>query len=112
MTAQLGSLAAAAHQAPPDPDPDPRLHPLSCPPAHPPVRRWRLAPSPFFSSLLALKEAKLSTWSTTPQLATFLRKGSGSSHLEPKAEARRVRVSLVWESKAGFSTRQLTKTQR
>eukprot|EP00955_Chlamydomonas_euryale_P051614 354903-Chlamydomonas_euryale.AAC.36 len=32
------------------------------------------------------------------------------SHLEPNADARSVRFSLVWLSKAGFSILQLTKT--
>jgi hypothetical protein len=45
--------------------------------------------------LSALKEAKERIRSTTPLLATFFRKASGISHLEPKLEARSVRVSLV-----------------
>jgi hypothetical protein len=64
-----------------------------------------LAPSPFFSSLSALKEAKERMRSTTPQLATFLRKGSGSSHLEPKEEARSVSVSLVCREAAQAGVR-------
>lgn len=78
--------------------------------------RCRLAPSPFFSSLLALKEAKERMRSTTPQLATFLQKVSGRSHLEPKEEARRVRVSLVCgrrgEERAGGSRVQLATSRR
>ena len=54
-----------------------------------------MAPSPFFSSRLALKEAKERMRSTTPLLATFFMYGSGSSHLEPKLLARSVSVSLV-----------------
>ena len=43
--------------------------------------------------------------------STVLRNLGGSSQVEPKALARVVRASFVWESKAGFSIRQLTKTQ-
>ncbi len=42
---------------------------------------------------------------------TFLKKVASSSHLEPKAEGLMVRVSLVWESKVGFSMSALTNTQ-
>jgi hypothetical protein len=44
---------------------------------------------------LALKLAKESTASMTPQLVTFFKKASGSSHLLPKLLARSVSVSLV-----------------
>ena len=48
----------------------------------------------------------------TPLLKTFLRKSSSILHLLPNLRGSSVRFSLVCESKAGFSTRQLTKTQR
>ena len=79
----------------PAPPPARARHPIKLVSPRPPVSRERLAPSLFFMSLLALKEAKLSTASISPALATFLRYGSGSSHLEPKLEARSVSVSLV-----------------
>ena len=77
-----------------------------------PVRRLRLAPSVFFSSLLCLKAAKASTDSTMPVLSTFFMNSSLISHLLPKALGLVVSVSLVCESNAGFSISALTNTHR
>jgi hypothetical protein len=45
-------------------------------------------------------------------LASFVKNFSEISHLEPKVDGFEVKVSLVWESKAGFSIRQLMKAHR
>jgi len=50
--------------------------------------------------------------STMPLARTSLRNFSLRVHADPKPEGLVVRVSFVWESKAGFSMRQLTKSQR
>lgn len=59
------------------------------------VRRERLAPSFFLSSLDCLKAAKDRTDSVMLDLNTFLMSSSDSSALEPKDAGRDVSVSLV-----------------
>lgn len=60
-----------------------------------PVRRLRLAPSVFLSSLLCLNWAHWTTFSTTPVFITFFRRSSDTSHLLPKPDTLVVSVSLV-----------------
>mmetsp|Transcript_92063 Transcript_92063/g.286519 ORF Transcript_92063/g.286519 Transcript_92063/m.286519 type:complete len:242 (-) Transcript_92063:372-1097(-) len=63
-------------------------------------------------STLDLARAAMRIRSTTPQLATSSRNFSESSQREPNLDCFVVSVSFVCESKAGFSTRHLMKTQR
>mmetsp|Transcript_36678 Transcript_36678/g.57264 ORF Transcript_36678/g.57264 Transcript_36678/m.57264 type:complete len:203 (+) Transcript_36678:281-889(+) len=69
-------------------------------------------PEVFFSCWLCLNLVQLRTASTSAERSSCFRKASGRVHCEPKAFGRVVRVSLVWESNAGFSMRQLMYTLR
>mmetsp|Transcript_28601 Transcript_28601/g.68324 ORF Transcript_28601/g.68324 Transcript_28601/m.68324 type:complete len:216 (+) Transcript_28601:3957-4604(+) len=77
-----------------------------------PVMRPFFLPSVFFMSLSCLSCPKLRMLSMIPvPVIIFLKNLSSISSFEPNAEGFSVSVSLVWESKAGFSMRQLTNTQ-
>mmetsp|Transcript_2795 Transcript_2795/g.7233 ORF Transcript_2795/g.7233 Transcript_2795/m.7233 type:complete len:254 (-) Transcript_2795:932-1693(-) len=65
----------------------------------------------FPRSTFDLASAAIRMRSTTPQDTTSFRNFSDSSHLEPNFDCFVMSVSLVCESKAGFSTRHLMKTQ-
>mmetsp|Transcript_89223 Transcript_89223/g.191411 ORF Transcript_89223/g.191411 Transcript_89223/m.191411 type:complete len:214 (-) Transcript_89223:46-687(-) len=65
----------------------------------------------FFMSMDSLAFAHCNTMSTIPVLSTFLIAPSETSHLEPNLPALRVMVSLVCESKVGFTIKQFTNTQ-
>lgn len=54
-----------------------------------------LVPSVFASALVSLNLEKARTWSVTPLLPTLSMNLLVSSHLEPKEDAFRVKVSLV-----------------
>mmetsp|Transcript_14026 Transcript_14026/g.33367 ORF Transcript_14026/g.33367 Transcript_14026/m.33367 type:complete len:220 (-) Transcript_14026:1130-1789(-) len=64
------------------------------------------------SSLLPMAFAQSWRASSSPLSTTSCRSSSGRWQLEPNLSRLLVRVSLVCESKAGFSTRQFTKIQR
>mmetsp|Transcript_53055 Transcript_53055/g.137000 ORF Transcript_53055/g.137000 Transcript_53055/m.137000 type:complete len:248 (-) Transcript_53055:754-1497(-) len=66
----------------------------------------------FFMSMDSLALAHCNTVSTMPRFRTFLMAASDTSHFEPNFPGFSVKVSFVWESKVGFTTRQFTKTQR
>mmetsp|Transcript_14287 Transcript_14287/g.45777 ORF Transcript_14287/g.45777 Transcript_14287/m.45777 type:complete len:294 (-) Transcript_14287:471-1352(-) len=76
-----------------------------------PVRRDFLVPSVFLRSLDCFDCAKQRIDSRTPQLSASLKNLSDGWHFEPKADCFSVMFSLVCESKAGFSMRQLMKTR-
>mmetsp|Transcript_62238 Transcript_62238/g.185401 ORF Transcript_62238/g.185401 Transcript_62238/m.185401 type:complete len:213 (-) Transcript_62238:989-1627(-) len=85
-----------------------------------PRRRFAFFPVPDLSTFIVLPRsissfalAHWSTMSTMPvDFRTLLMKASLMSHFDPNFCCFRVMVSLVWESKAGFSMRQLMKTKR
>mmetsp|Transcript_25410 Transcript_25410/g.75653 ORF Transcript_25410/g.75653 Transcript_25410/m.75653 type:complete len:231 (+) Transcript_25410:2492-3184(+) len=80
----------------------------------PSTRCWFFVPPfswrPRSTFCLALAQSRI--MSTTPLFITPFRSRSESSQVEPNLLCFVVRVSFVWESKAGFSTRQLMKIQR
>mmetsp|Transcript_3117 Transcript_3117/g.7422 ORF Transcript_3117/g.7422 Transcript_3117/m.7422 type:complete len:262 (-) Transcript_3117:821-1606(-) len=63
-------------------------------------------------SICSLALAQFSTKSTMPLAITFLMVPSESSHVDPNLLVLEVKVSLVCESKAGFSIREFTKIHR
>mmetsp|Transcript_14025 Transcript_14025/g.33358 ORF Transcript_14025/g.33358 Transcript_14025/m.33358 type:complete len:208 (+) Transcript_14025:2258-2881(+) len=80
-----------------------------------PVRRATrlvLALSFFPRSTFDFAIAAMRMRSTTPHVATSERNFSDSSQRDPNLDCFVINVSFVCESKAGFSTRQLMKTQR
>ena len=65
-------------------------------------------PSVFFAALFSFNSVRLIAASITPSLIRDLMKSSGTSHLDPNLATGVLSVSFVCESKAGFSTTQLT----
>ncbi|KAH3663841.1 hypothetical protein OGAPHI_005244 [Ogataea philodendri] len=75
-----------------------------------PVSLLFLLPSFFFNALSAFAAAMSITLSRIPEASTFFTNESGSSSFfPPNWDALVVSCSLVWDVKAGFSTKQFTK---